>query len=72
MPIMGAGYHSIHHTTYRHNYGEYTIYMDWLCGTLVSPEEYAAGFTEPAGAKEASVQAHPPHITNIEARASQT
>ena len=37
---MGAGYHTIHHTTYRHNYGHYFIYADWLHGTLVSPDEY--------------------------------
>nr|DAD35403.1 TPA_asm: hypothetical protein HUJ06_006043 [Nelumbo nucifera] len=36
-PIMGAGYHTIHHTTYRHNYGHYTIWMDWLFGTLRDP-----------------------------------
>ncbi|CAM6115413.1 unnamed protein product [Calypogeia fissa] len=35
--IMGAGYHTIHHTTYRHNYGHYTIFMDWLLGTLREP-----------------------------------
>jgi len=39
-PIMGAGYHTIHHTTYKHNYGHYFIYMDKLFGTLVTPEEY--------------------------------
>ncbi|KAF6165671.1 hypothetical protein GIB67_012568 [Kingdonia uniflora] len=36
-PVMGAGYHTIHHTTYRHNYGHYTIIMDWLFGTLREP-----------------------------------
>jgi Delta7-sterol 5-desaturase len=41
-PIMGAGYHTIHHTTYKHNYGHYTIYMDKLFGTLITPEEFAA------------------------------
>ncbi|KAJ6793389.1 delta(7)-sterol-C5(6)-desaturase-like isoform X1 [Iris pallida] len=38
-PVMGAGYHTIHHTTYRHNYGHYTIWMDWAFGTLRHPEE---------------------------------
>ncbi|CAK8533206.1 unnamed protein product [Lathyrus sativus] len=38
-PIMGAGYHTIHHTTYRHNYGHYTIWMDWMFGTLRDPED---------------------------------
>jgi lathosterol oxidase len=37
-PVMGAGYHTIHHTTYRHNYGHYTVFMDWLFGTLREPE----------------------------------
>lgn len=41
-PIMGAGYHTIHHTTYKHNYGHYFVYMDWLFGSLVTPEAYAA------------------------------
>ncbi|KAJ8761159.1 hypothetical protein K2173_001215 [Erythroxylum novogranatense] len=38
-PVMGAGYHTIHHTTYRHNYGHYTIWMDWMLGTLRDPDE---------------------------------
>ncbi|XP_065857325.1 delta(7)-sterol-C5(6)-desaturase-like [Euphorbia lathyris] len=38
-PVMGAGYHTIHHTTYRHNYGHYTIWMDWMLGTLRDPED---------------------------------
>ena len=41
MPIMGAGYHSIHHTTYQHNYGHYFIYCDWLFGTLHTPAKEA-------------------------------
>lgn len=40
--IMGAGFHTIHHTTYRHNYGHYTIFMDWLFGTLREPYERKA------------------------------
>jgi len=39
-PIMGAGYHTIHHTTYKHNYGHYFWYMDRLMGTLIFPEDY--------------------------------
>jgi len=38
-PIMGAGYHTIHHTTYRHNYGQFFTYCDWLFGTLQYPDE---------------------------------
>lgn len=41
-PIMGARYHTIHHTLYKVNYGHYTVYMDSLMGTLVTPEEYDA------------------------------
>lgn len=36
-PIMGAGYHTIHHTTYRHNYGQFFVYMDKIFGTLQDP-----------------------------------
>ncbi|KAI9160804.1 hypothetical protein LWI28_011694 [Acer negundo] len=42
-PVMGAGYHTIHHTTYRHNYGHYTIWMDWMLGTLRDPSDDAWG-----------------------------
>ncbi|XP_057492871.1 delta(7)-sterol-C5(6)-desaturase-like [Actinidia eriantha] len=38
-PAMGAGYHTIHHTTYRHNYGHFTIWMDWMFGTLRHPTD---------------------------------
>ncbi|KAJ0692369.1 putative delta(7)-sterol 5(6)-desaturase [Helianthus annuus] len=38
-PVMGAGYHTIHHTTYRHNYGHFTVWMDWMFGTLRDPAE---------------------------------
>ncbi|CAL5367309.1 unnamed protein product [Camellia sinensis] len=36
-PVMGAGYHTIHHITCRHNYGHFTIWMDWMFGTLQHP-----------------------------------
>jgi len=39
-PIMGAGYHLTHHTMYNVNYGHYLVYMDWMFGTLITPEEY--------------------------------
>lgn len=39
-PIMGGGYHLIHHTTYKHNYGHYFTYMDKMFGSLLSPTEY--------------------------------
>uniref|UniRef100_A0A061QZY9 Lathosterol oxidase n=1 Tax=Tetraselmis sp. GSL018 TaxID=582737 RepID=A0A061QZY9_9CHLO len=36
-PIMGAGYHTIHHTSYKENYGHYFVYMDWLFNSLELP-----------------------------------
>ncbi|KAL4326484.1 hypothetical protein AHAS_Ahas13G0004700 [Arachis hypogaea] len=39
-PIMGSGYHTVHHVTYRHNYGHLTIWMDWMFGTLVEPDDH--------------------------------
>jgi lathosterol oxidase len=32
--VMGARYHTVHHTHFRCNYGQYTIVCDWLFGTL--------------------------------------
>ncbi|CAD5321870.1 unnamed protein product [Arabidopsis thaliana] len=45
-PIMGAGYHTIHHTTYKHNYGHYTIWMDWMFGSLMVPLAEKDSFKE--------------------------
>lgn len=41
-PIMGAGYHTIHHTKYNKNYGHYFVYMDTIFGSLLSPDKLAA------------------------------
>ncbi|KXZ52406.1 hypothetical protein GPECTOR_9g450 [Gonium pectorale] len=41
-PIMGGGYHTIHHTTYKQNYGHYFVFMDWMMGTMYTPEQYEA------------------------------
>ena len=38
-PVMGAGYHTIHHTLYNYNYGHYFTFVDRLFGTLITPEE---------------------------------
>eukprot|EP00887_Chlorella_sp_A99_P002520 scaffold6.g2520.t1 len=38
-PVMGAGYHTIHHTRYNYNYGHYFTFVDRLFGTLLTPEE---------------------------------
>ena len=39
-PIMGAKYHTIHHITYRHNYGHYFTFMDRLFGSHLAPEDF--------------------------------
>lgn len=36
-PLMGAAYHTLHHTTYRNNYGYYTVFTDLIFGTLREP-----------------------------------
>lgn len=38
-PLMGAGFHTVHHTTYVDNYGQFFVYFDWLFGTLTAPED---------------------------------
>ncbi len=54
LPIMGAGWHTIHHTSYKHNYGHYFVIMDWLFGTLISPAEFEA---QTAARKQAALGA---------------
>ncbi|GBF98905.1 hypothetical protein Rsub_11543 [Raphidocelis subcapitata] len=41
--LMGAAYHEVHHTTYRSNYGQFTIAMDYLHGTLAPPPAAGGG-----------------------------
>ena len=36
-PIMGAAYHTIHHTTYKDNYGQILVLFDYLHDTLLPP-----------------------------------
>eukprot|EP00261_Vitis_vinifera_P009792 XP_002279602.3 PREDICTED: delta(7)-sterol-C5(6)-desaturase [Vitis vinifera] len=35
--LWRGGYHMIHHLSNHHNYGLYTIWMDWMFGTLSHP-----------------------------------
>ena len=37
-PIMGAKFHTLHHTHYTVNYGQFFIFCDWFWGTLKVPE----------------------------------
>lgn len=38
-PIMGSKYHTLHHTHYLYNYGQFFIFCDWFFGTLRVPEK---------------------------------
>ncbi|GIL64206.1 hypothetical protein Vafri_18180 [Volvox africanus] len=58
-PIMGAGYHTIHHTTYKHNYGHYFVFMDWLMGTMHTPEQYEAEKAATAKSRQVASMAAP-------------
>lgn len=35
-----AAHHTIHHTKFNYNYGQYTIFWDWLLGTYKDPFQY--------------------------------
>lgn len=38
-PIMGAKYHTVHHTHYHYNFGQFFIFADWFFGTLRVPDK---------------------------------
>eukprot|EP00981_Chlorochromonas_danica_P011133 scaffold3776_cov166-Ochromonas_danica.AAC.8 len=38
-PIMGAKYHTLHHTHFLYNHGQFFIFCDWFWGTLRAPEK---------------------------------
>ncbi|CAN8072820.1 unnamed protein product [Agarophyton chilense] len=38
--VNGAAHHTIHHTTFRSNYGQYTTLWDKLCGTFRDPKQW--------------------------------
>jgi len=37
-PVMGSKYHTVHHTHYMYNFGQFFIFCDWMWGTLRKPE----------------------------------
>ena len=41
-PVMGSKYHTMHHTHYHYNFGQFFIFADWMFGTLRVPEPRAA------------------------------
>lgn len=38
--INGAGHHTIHHTTFKSNYGQYFTLWDKICGTFRDPNQW--------------------------------
>jgi Delta7-sterol 5-desaturase len=38
-PIMGSKYHTVHHTDFNYNYGQFFIFCDKFWGTLKVPED---------------------------------
>mmetsp|Transcript_10850 Transcript_10850/g.18238 ORF Transcript_10850/g.18238 Transcript_10850/m.18238 type:complete len:319 (+) Transcript_10850:93-1049(+) len=38
-PIMGSKYHTVHHTHYHYNFGQWFIFCDYIFGTLKVPEK---------------------------------
>lgn len=41
-PLMGAAYHTIHHTHYHYNFGQWFIFCDYIFGTLRSRKDIEA------------------------------
>jgi lathosterol oxidase len=39
--LLGPGYHTLHHTRFKCNYGQFTHLCDWACGTLAHPNAKA-------------------------------
>ncbi|KAK2077821.1 hypothetical protein QBZ16_004669 [Prototheca wickerhamii] len=56
-PVMGARYHTIHHTMYNKNYGHYFTFVDRLHGTLLTPEDYDEMMAARRGPSEAQLKA---------------
>jgi len=38
-PIMGSKYHTVHHTHYHYNYGQFFIFCDYIFGSYRAPEK---------------------------------
>jgi len=38
-PIMGAKYHTMHHTHYHYNFGQFFIFCDYIFGSLKCPDK---------------------------------
>jgi lathosterol oxidase len=44
-PIMGSKYHTVHHTHYHYNFGQFFIFCDYFWGTLKVPDRSKFGKT---------------------------
>ncbi len=53
-PVMGSKYHTMHHTHYHYNFGQFFIFCDYFFGTLRVPEPRATNSTYKKGSVAAA------------------
>ncbi|GAB0490638.1 hypothetical protein MMPV_001875 [Pyropia vietnamensis] len=44
--VNGARHHTVHHLTFKANYGQYFTFWDWVCGTWRDPDSLGVGEKE--------------------------
>jgi len=52
--VNGARHHTVHHLTFKANYGQYFTFWDWVCGTFRDPDSVGGA----AAAADAATPAH--------------
>lgn len=59
--VNGAAHHTVHHTKFNYNYGQYFTFWDRVCGTYMDPSEHAPYNRPPyvVAAKPAALVADP-------------
>lgn len=50
-PVMGSAYHTLHHTLYWGNYGQFFVFFDWVHDTLEPPAHRKAQWGWPANSR---------------------
>jgi hypothetical protein len=48
-PVMGSAYHTLHHTLYWGNYGQFFVFFDWVHDTLEPPAHRKVRGEGPSG-----------------------
>jgi len=51
-PIMGAKYHTVHHTHYHYNFGQFFTFCDYVFGTLKVPEKTKFDIPKPSSTSD--------------------